>query len=95
MSGKDGRKDRGEYERRQVRRGLQTEGRVQRLSGRVLSVLGLLMALSGDLTPGEVGPAGPVGLLMGSLGYLLGARVLGTTAMVLSVAEIVVGIVTG
>jgi hypothetical protein len=58
---------------------------VQRLFGAVLAAVGLLMALAGNLiTPGELGPAGPAGLLMGAFGYLLGARLLGAAAVVLS-----------
>jgi len=81
--------------REDARSHVRLEGRGQKLAGRVISALGAAMALAGDLTPGDVGPAGPIGLLMGLLGYLLGARVLGAAAAVLALLEILVGALTG
>jgi hypothetical protein len=86
------RPDRADEERQQVRKEIRTEKRVRRSFGRVVAALGILAALMGDLTPGEVGSAGPVGILMGALGYVLGARWLGTIAIVLAVAEILLGV---
>jgi hypothetical protein len=68
---------------------------MQALFGRVASVLGILVALVGDLSPGDVGPAGPTRLVIGMLGYALGARRLGTAAIVLSVTEVLVGVFVG
>ena len=81
-------------EREQVRKEIRTENQVRRSFGRVASVLGILVALAGLLTPDDVGLAGPVGILMGSLGYILGARRLGTAAVVLSIVEIIFGALT-
>jgi hypothetical protein len=72
---------------------MRTEARISRLFGRAAAMLGIAAALAGDLTPADVGPVGPLGLLMGALGYFLGARRLGIAALLLSVAEIVVGYV--
>ena len=50
--------------------------------------------MMGDLTPGDVVPAGLVGVFMGALGYILGARWLGTMAIVLAVVEILLDVLT-
>jgi len=71
------------------------EKRMQRLVGRVIAALGVAMALAGELTPGDVGPAGFMGLLMGVLGFLLGARILGAAAVTLALLEILTGVLTG
>ena len=81
-------------EREQIRKEIRTENQVRRFFGRVASVLGILVALAGLLTPGDVGLAGPVGILMGSLGYALGAHRLGTAAVILSGVEILLGALT-
>ncbi len=81
-------------EREQVRKGIPTENRVDRGFGRMLSVLGILVALAGMFTPGDVGPLGLAGILMGALGFALGARRLGTAAVVLSWTEILLGVLT-
>lgn len=81
-------------EREQVRKEIRTENQVRRSFGRVASVLGILVASSGLLTPDDVGLAGPTGILMGLLGYALGARRLGTAAVVLSVVEVLLGALT-
>ncbi len=56
-------------------------------------MLGILVALAGLLTPGDVGPLGLAGMLLGALGYFLGAHRLGPAAVVLSWVEILLGIV--
>ncbi len=56
-------------------------------------MLGILVALTGLLTPGDVGPLGLAGMLLGALGYFLGAHRLGPAAVVLSWVEILLGIV--
>ena len=88
--------DHNRYEetRRKEEKSLRTEEGVRKLFGRVASVVGILVALMGSLTPGEAGPAGPIGILMGALGYLLGARLLGAAAVLLSVLEVLVGSLT-
>ena len=58
----------------------------------MVSVLGILVALTGLLTPGDVGPLGLAGMLLGALGFFLGAHRLGPTAVVLSWAEILLGV---
>lgn len=78
-----------------MRERIRTEDRMRMLFGRVAAVLGILVAVVGDLSPGDVGPAGPIGLAMGALGYALGARRLGTAAIALSVAEVLVGVFVG
>lgn len=60
--------------------------------GRVVSMLGILVALTGLLTPGDVGPLGLAGVLLGALGFFLGAHRLGPAAVVLSWAEILLGV---
>lgn len=37
-------------------------------------MLGILVALTGLLTPGDVGPLGLAGMLLGALGFFLGAH---------------------
>ena len=63
-----------------------------RFLGRVLSVLGMLVAIAGALVPSEVGPLGLAGILMGALGFALDARRLGAIAVILSLMEILLGI---
>jgi hypothetical protein len=58
----------------------------------VVSVLGILVALTGLLTPGDVGPLGLAGMLLGALGFFVGAHRLGSAAVVLSWAEILLGV---
>ena len=55
-------------------------------------MLGILVALTGLLTPGDVGPLGLAGMLLGALGFFLGARRLGPAAVVLSWVEILLGV---
>jgi hypothetical protein len=59
---------------------------------RLVAVLGILVALTGLLTPGDVGPLGLEGVLLGALGFFLGAHRLGPAAVVLSWVEILLGI---
>ena len=77
----------------QVREGKQLEDRLSRALGIVASAMGLLV-LVGGLSPSFAGPAGGIGLVFGALGYLLGARRLGGAVVVVSVAEIVIGLLT-
>lgn len=88
------RMNRAEEEREQVMKETRAENRAHRLFGRVLSVLGILVAISGTLTPSEVGPLGLAGIFLGALGFALGARWLGATAVALSWAEILLGTLT-
>ena len=60
----------------------------------MVSVLGMLVALAGLFNPGDVGPLGLVGLLLGTLGLVLGAYRLGTAAVALSWVEILLGVLT-
>ena len=60
--------------------------------GRMVSVFGILVALTGLLTPGGIGPLGLAGMLLGALGFFLGAHRLGPAAVVLSWAEILLGV---
>lgn len=82
-------------DRERLREDIRAEERASGLFGMVIAVVGMLVAVVGDLSPGEVGPAGPAGLVLGALGYVLGARRLGTAAVVLSAAEILVGLLVG
>ena len=59
----------------------------------MVSVLGILVALTGLLTPRGVGPLGLAGMLLGALGFFLGAHRLGPTAVVLSWAEILLEVI--
>jgi hypothetical protein len=52
------------------------------------------VALAGLVTPGDVGPLGLTGMLLGTLGLALGAYRLGTAAVVLSWVEILLGVLT-
>ena len=58
----------------------------------MVSMLGILVALTGLLTLGDVGPLGLAGVLLGALGFFVGAHRLGSAAVVLSWAEILLGI---
>ncbi len=58
----------------------------------MVSVLGMLVALAGLFNPGDVGPLGLVGMLLGTLGLVLGAYRLGTAAIALSWVEILLGV---
>ena len=58
----------------------------------MISVLGILVALTGLLTPGDVGPLGFAGMVLGMLGFFLGAHRLGPTAVDLSWVEILLGV---
>jgi hypothetical protein len=89
------RANRVEEERRGVREGLRVEGRVRRLFGRASAVFGMAVALAGELTLGGIGPAGPAGIMLGALGYVLGARGLGAAALALSATEILLGLAAG
>ncbi len=93
MEGDDGNLRRADDERERVGGDMRAEAQLSRLFGRACALIGIAAALSGDLTPGDAQPVGPLGLSMGALGYFLGARRLGIAALLLSVAEIVVGYV--
>lgn len=58
----------------------------------MVSVFGILVALTGLLTPADIGPLGLAGMLLGTLGFFLGAHRLGPAAVVLSWAEILLGV---
>ncbi len=79
-------------EQEQLREEFRTDRRVRKLFGRLASVLGIAVAVMGILTPGDLGPAGFTGIVMGALGWALDARRLGTVALVLSLVEILSGI---
>ncbi len=81
-----------EEEREQVREENHIRKQMGRSFGRVISVLGILVALAGALTPSDVGPIGVAGMLLGALGLVLGARRLGTAAVTLSWVEILLGV---
>jgi hypothetical protein len=83
-----------EKEREQVRKEAHIRKQIGRGFGRVVSVLGMLVALAGLVTPGDVGPLGLTGMLLGTLGLALGAYRLGTAAIVLSWVEILLGVLT-
>ncbi len=46
-------------------------------------------------SPSEAGPSGKIGIVMGMLGYLLGAHWPGVAVIVLSIAELLVGVLIG
>jgi len=79
-------------EQEQLRAEFRTDQRVHKLFGRLASVLGIAVAVMGILTPGNLGPAGFTGIVMGALGLGLDARRLGTVALVLPLVEILSGI---
>ena len=83
-----------EEEREQVRKEAHARKQIRGGFGRVVSVLGMLVALAGLFTPGDVGPLGLVGMLLGTLGLALGAYRLGTAAVALSWVEILLGVLT-
>jgi len=86
--------ERANREREQTRGKKLLEGRVGRGFGLVAAAVGLLLAGVGGLSPGYAGPAGELGLVFGALGYLLGARWLGGSVVVVSLAEITIGLLT-
>ena len=75
--------------REQIREQKQLEGRLSRALGIIAAAMGLLLVVGG-LSPNYAGPTGGIGLVFGALGYLLGARRLVGTVVVVSVAEIVI-----
>ena len=75
--------------REQIREQKQLEGRLSRALGIIAAAMGLLLVVGG-LSPSYAGPTGGIGLVFGALGYLLGARRLVGTVVVVSVAEIVI-----
>ena len=77
--------------REQIREEKELEDRLSRALGIVAAAMGLLV-LVGGLSPSFAGPAGGIGLVFGALGYLLGARRLGGAVVVVSVAEIAIGL---
>jgi hypothetical protein len=79
-------------EQEQIREGKLLEDRLSRALGIAASAMGLLLVGVGGLSPNYGGPAGGIGLVFGALGYLLGARWLGGAVLVVSVAEIVIGL---
>lgn len=78
-------------ERERLRDEARLEERTHLLFGRVAATPGIVLALAGNLTPGDLGPAGPTGFLLGALGYGLGARRLAVVAVVISVVEMFLG----
>jgi hypothetical protein len=83
-----------EEEREQVKKEAHIRKQIGGGFGRVVSVLGMLVALAGLFTPGDAGPLGLVGMLLGTLGLVLGAYRLGTAAVALSWVEILLGVLT-
>jgi hypothetical protein len=81
-----------EEEREQVRKEAHTRKQIGGGFGWVVSVLGMLVALAGLFTPGDPGPLGLAGMLLGTLGLALGAYRLGTAAVTLSWVEILLGV---
>ncbi len=79
------------FERRQVRDGVRVEERVRKLFGRTAASLGMLLAVLGFYSPSEAGPSGEIDIVMGILGYLLGACRLGVAVVVLSIAKLLFG----
>ena len=80
--------------REQTREEEQLEDRLSRALGIVASAMGLLLVVVGGLSPNYAGSTGGIGLVFGALGYLLGARRLGGAVVVVSVAEIAIGLLT-
>lgn len=81
--------ERANQEREQTREEKQLEGQLNRAYGIKAAAMGLLLVGVGGLSPGYAGPAGKIGLVFGTVGHLLGARLLGGALIVVSVAEIV------
>lgn len=77
--------------REQIREEKQLEDRLSRAFGITAAAMGLLVVVGG-LSPNYAGPTGGIGLVFGTLGYLLGARRLGGAVVVVSVVEIVIGL---
>ena len=77
--------------REQIREGNQLEDRLSWAFGIVASAMGLVLVVGG-LSPNYAGATGGIGLVFGALGHLLGARRLGGAVVVVSVAEIVIGL---
>lgn len=75
----------------QVREEKQLEDRLSWAFGIVASAMGLLL-VGGDLSPNYAGPAGEIGLVFGTLGHLRRARRPGGAVVVVSVAEIAIGL---
>jgi apolipoprotein N-acyltransferase len=59
-------------------------------AGSVVYVLGLLVVVASVPTPSRTEPVAMIGVLLGVFGYLLGARWLGSTAIVASTAAILI-----
>lgn len=78
--------------REQIREEKQLEDRLSRAFGITAAAMGLLLVVVGGLSPNYAGPTGGIGLVFGTLGYLLGARRLGGAVVVVSVVEIVIGL---
>lgn len=86
--------ERAGQEREQIRGEKQLEDRLSWAFGIVAAAMGLLLVGVGGLSPGYAGPAGEIGLVFGTVGYLLGTRLLGGTLVIVSVAEIVMGLLS-
>ena len=79
-------------EREQIRVGEQLEGQLSRACGIIAAATGLPLVSVGGLSPSYVGPAGEIGLVFGTVGHVLEARRFGGAVVVVSVAEIMIGL---
>jgi hypothetical protein len=86
--------ERANREREPIRKEEQLEDQLSRVFGIFATATGLLLVAVGGLSPNYAGPAGEIGLVLGALGYLLGARRLGGAVVVVSVAEIAIGLLS-
>ncbi len=68
------------------------EDRLSRYFGIITAAMGLLLVGVGGLSPSYMGPAGEIGLVLGALSYLLGVRRFGGAVVIVSVAEIMIGL---
>jgi hypothetical protein len=64
--------ERANRERERIRGGEQLEGQLSRACGIIAALTGLLLVGVGGLSPSYAGPAGEIGLVFGTVGYVLG-----------------------
>ena len=70
------------------------EDRLSQAFGTIAAAIGLLLVGVDGRSQSYAVPAGGIGLVFGALGHLLGAHWLGGAIVVVSVAEIVTGLLT-